>query len=143
MRLIKSAHSVYKTQYHIAWATRFRHDFMNPGVTSYLRIKLKEVRAHYPDWGYIEIGTATDHVHLYMIIPPKYAVAKAIETIKTNTSRALKAYFPSLRKLYWDGGGIWSVGYFVSTVGINEAIIKRYVQLQGKEDIGQAKLELP
>lgn len=82
-----------------------------------------------------------DHVHLYMVIPPKYAVSKVVETIKKNTSRHLRKRFEFLDKLYWDGKGIWSVGYFVSTVGINEEIIRRYVEMQGKEDTGQAQLD--
>ncbi|MHC4728533.1 MAG: hypothetical protein ACYS17_15030, partial [Planctomycetota bacterium] len=48
--------------------------------------------------------------------------------------------FPFLDKVYWGTGGIWSIGDFVSTVGITEAI-KQYIQMQGKEDSGQAKLE--
>ncbi len=47
-----------------------------------------------------------------------------------------------LEQVYWDRKGIWSVGYFVSTVGINENIIRRYIAMQGKEDEGQAQLEL-
>ncbi|NJK70674.1 MAG: hypothetical protein HC932_00165 [Thermales bacterium] len=44
-----------------------------------------------------------------------------------------------LAKVYWDRKGIWSVGYFVSTVGIDEQIIQRYVNQQGKEETGQAE----
>jgi putative transposase len=47
-----------------------------------------------------------------------------------------------LDKVYWDDKGIWGTGYFVSTIGINEEIIRRYVELQGKEDAGQVKLEI-
>jgi len=47
-----------------------------------------------------------------------------------------------LDKAYWDDKGIWGKGYFVSTVGINEEIIRKYIELQGKEDAGQAQLEL-
>ncbi|MBU1656653.1 MAG: transposase [Candidatus Omnitrophica bacterium] len=44
---------------------------------------------------------------------------------------------------HWCGGrGIWGKGYFVSTVGLNEEIIRRYVEMQGKEETGQAELEL-
>ena len=51
--------------------------------------------------------------------------------------------FPFLKKVYWgDKAGIWSVGYFVSTVGINEETIQKYIQHQGMEDSGQATLEL-
>ena len=49
--------------------------------------------------------------------------------------------FPFLREIYWGTESIWSGGYFVSTVGVNEDIIRRYIEIQGQEDTGQAKLE--
>jgi REP element-mobilizing transposase RayT len=64
-----------------------------------------------------------------------------VETIKSNTSRALKEKFIFLLKVYWDDKGIWAKGYFVSTVGINEKIIQAYVRMQEEEDTGQAELE--
>jgi putative transposase len=76
-----------------------------------------------------------------MVIPPKYAVSFVIETIKKNTARALKEKFPFIKTLYINKPGIWSTGYFVATVGINEHIIRRYVTMQGNEDTGQAQLE--
>jgi putative transposase len=141
MRLRKSAHTVYKAQYHIVWITRYRRKILVKGVKDYLKIKLLEIRKYYPEWEYLEIGIDLDHVHLYMIIPPKYAVSKVVETIKSNTSKALKIKFAFLEKVYWDDRGIWAKGYFVSTVGINEKIIKEYVKMQEKEDTGQAELE--
>ena len=109
---------------------------------SYLRIKLHEVRQYYPDWYFTAIGVDRDHVHLHMEIPPRYSVSQVVDVLKSNTSRALRAKFSFLDKVYWDRGGIWAKGFFVSTVGVNEAIIKRYVQMQGVEDAGQAELEL-
>lgn len=143
MKLHRQAHVVYKTQYHIVWVTRFRRKILNPGISAYLRIKLEEVRKYYPDWYFDAIGTDHDHVHLHMIIPPKYSISFVVETLKKNTSRALREKFAHfLTQVYWDQGGIWATGYFVSTVGINEAIIRRYVEQQGEEDAGQAQLEL-
>jgi len=98
------------------------------GVKSYLKIKLQEIRKYDPNWSYIEIGIKQDHIHLYRVIPPKYAVSQVVETIKRNTSRALSKKFPFLEKVYWDKKGIWGKGYFVSTVEINEDTIRRYVQ---------------
>ncbi len=141
MKLRKAAHTVYKTQYHIVWVTRFRRKILVEGVGGYLRLKLLEVRKYYPDWRYTAIGIEKDHVHVHMVIPPKYSVSFAVETIKKHTSRELREKFRFLDKVYWDRGGIWSKGYFVSTVGITEEIIRRYVEMQGKEDAGQAKLE--
>jgi len=73
--------------------------------------------------------------------PPKYAVSKVLETIKKNTSRSLSRKFAFLKKVYWDRKGIWGKGYFVSTVGINEEVIRRYVESQEKEETGQVKFE--
>ena len=141
MRLHRSAHTVYKTQYHIVWVTRFRRKVLVPGVERYLRVKLEEVRKWYPDWEDVAIGIEVDHVHVHMVIPPRYAVSWVVETVKKNTSRALSEKFAFLKQVYWDEDGIWTKGYFVSTVGANEAIIRRYVEMQGQEDAGQAELE--
>lgn len=124
------------------WVTRYRRKWLTKGIDAYFRIKLEEVRKYYPDWYFDTIGTDKDHVHLYMIIPPKYSVSHAVEVMKSNTSRALQEKFAHFfPKVYWDQGGIWSKGFFVSTVGINEAIIRNYVAMQGKEDGGQTQFE--
>jgi putative transposase len=142
MRIIRSAHAAYRTQYHIVWVTRYRRKILNPGLAEYVKTKLKEARKYYPDWEFIEIGIAEDHIHLHMVIPPKYSVSMVIETLKKNTSRELSKKFQFLKNYYWDNEGIWSRGFFVTTVGISEALIKKYVNMQEKEDTGQAQLGL-
>jgi putative transposase len=112
------------------------------GVDAYLEIKLNEVRKHYPEIEYVEMSIQPDHVHLLVSFPPKYSIAYIVQIMKTNTSTALKQKFDFLKKQYWGREGIWSVGYFASTVGIDEATILKYVQQQGEEDSGQAQLEL-
>jgi putative transposase len=141
MRLIKSSHTIYQTQYHVVIVTRFRRAWINAGVAAFLKLKLKEITEYFPDWEYIAIGTDQDHMHLHMVIPPKYAVSKVVEIIKSNTSTALKKEYDFLKKVYWKGNGIWSVGFFVSTVGADETTIKRYVAEQGKEDSGQTQFD--
>ena len=123
------------------WVTRDRRKILVPGIQRYLHVKLEEVRKWSPDWEYVAIGMEVDPVQLPRVIPQKYAVSFAVETLKKNTSRALSERFAFLAKVSWDREGIWSPGYFVSTVGINEAIIRRYVEMQGQEDAGQAELE--
>ena len=141
MKIKKSAHAAYRVNYHIVWSTRFKKKILNEGVRKYLRLKIQEVRKYYPDWYFEAIGFGDDHVHVQVEFPPKYSGAYVVETIKKNTSRALKEKFGFLKEVYWDDGGIWSVGYFFSTVGINEEIIKKYIERQWREDSGQAKLE--
>ena len=141
MRLIKSAHTIYQTQYHIVIVTRFRREWINAGVAAFLKLKIQETTKYFPDWEYVAIGTDQDHVHLHMVIPPKYAVSKVVEIIKSNTATALKQQYAFLKQTYWKGNGIWSVGFFVSTVGADEQTIKRYVAEQGKEDSGQTQFD--
>src|SRR5215475_7110446 len=101
MKLHKAAHTVYKTQYHIVWVTRYRRKILVRGVAESLRILLQEVRKFHPDWFIEEIGIEVDHVHLYMVIAPKDAVAHVVATLKSATSAQLKKKFPHfLRKVY-------------------------------------------
>jgi putative transposase len=112
------------------------------GVDQYLLIKLDEVRKWYPELEYVERNIQPDHVHLVISFPPKYSIAKMVQVMKTNSSKTLKEKFPFLKERYWGKSGIWSVGYFASTVGLDEEMIKRYVKYQEQEDSGQAKLAL-
>ncbi len=96
-----------------------------PGGDRYLHVKLEEVRKWDPDWEYAAIGMEGDQGHLHMVIPPKYAVSFAVETLKKNTTRARSERFAFLKQVYWAGDGIWSTGDFISTGGANEAIIRR------------------
>ncbi len=83
-----------------------------------------------------------DHIHYLVSIPPTMAVGKVIGIVKQNTSRELKQKFPFLKKVYWGTDSVWSEGYFVSTVGIDEAVIQAYIENQGKKDAGQTKFEM-
>lgn len=142
MKYFRQAHCVYHTQYHIVWIPRFRRKILVPGVREYLLLKLGEVRKFYPDIVILERNIQPDHVHILVQIPPRMSVSAAVNILKSNTSAALKKRFRFLKNVYLDEAGVWSVGYFVSTVGVNELIIRRYIRKQEKEDAGQAKLAL-
>ncbi len=142
MKVKKTAHAAYRVQYHIVWTTRFSKGLLVEGVQEYLEIKILEVNKYHPDWEIVCVGFGEEHVHLSIEFPPKYSGAYVVETIKKNTSRELKKKFKFVREAYWDGGGMWSVGYFFSTVGINEEVIRNYIEHQRREDSGQAELEI-
>ena len=67
------------------------------------------------------------------------SVGSVVRLIKSNTARRLKKKFAFLKQAYWGTDGIWSEGYFVSTTGINEETIRKYIEAQGKEDLGHIK----
>ena len=90
----------------------------------------------------IEYNMQRDHIHMVMIIPPRYAVSDVIGRVKGMTTSRLRKKFSWLSKVYWKENIVWSPGYFVSTVGIDEKKILKYVKWQESQDLGQAKLEL-
>ena len=142
MKFRKQSHCVYYCEYHIVFATKYRRKIFNDGVFSYMLERLKQLKTYYPEIDILKINHDVDHIHMLVVIPPKFSVAQAVRIIKSNTSKDLKKKFTFLKDVYWGTDGIWSDGYFVSSVGVNEHIIKRYIENQGKEDSGQAQLVL-
>ena len=128
--------------YHIVWIPRYRYEVLVKGVDEYLLKKMDEIRKIYPEIEYVQRNIQPDHIHLVLSFPPKYSIAKVVQIIKSNTGKAMWEKFDFLRQRYYGRGGIWSAGYFVSTVGLDEKLIEKYVRHQEKEDLGQAKLAL-
>ena len=145
MKVWVSGHGMYKTEYHVVFCTKYRRRILNPGLEGYLRKLFLKVIRQMPGVVINTIGFDTklkDHVHLEMVIPPKYAISEVIGQIKGWTGSQMRKKFPWLEKVYWKENIIWSEGFFVSSVGVNEEMIKHYILWQGKQDSGQVQLNL-
>jgi putative transposase len=142
MRYRKSNHTVYKTQYHLVWIPRYRRKIFVKGVKEYT----EELFTHFPnlltDIEVQEVNVQIDHIHMVLVIPPRVAVSEVVSFLKSQSSKRLEAKFPFLKKVYWGRSGMWSRGYCVSTVGLNEKQILNYVRYQETEDRGQLQLDL-
>lgn len=88
------------------------------------------------------IGFDRDHMHLVMVIPLRYSIAAVMGKLKSQSSSHMRKTFEWLKKVYWEENIVWSPGYFVSSVGIDETTIKRHVEHQGRQDSGQFRMEL-
>jgi len=88
------------------------------------------------------IGFDKDHLHMVMSIPPKYSIASVMGKLKSQSASQLRKAFPWLSNVYWNENIVWSTGYFVSSVGVDEETIIKYVELQGRQDSGQLQLKL-
>ena len=142
MRFRKSSHAIYKTEYHVVWTPRYRRKIFVPGVRQYAQKLLKGLDGLDPDIEVLMVNVPLDHVHMMIVIPPRVSVADTIQFIKSQSGKLLKAKFPFLEQVMWGRSGIWSRGYCVSTIGLNEKEILAYVAHQDKEDRGQLKLNL-
>lgn len=142
MRYRKSSHTIYKTEYHIVWIPRFRRKIFVKGVKEYADQLFKHFPNIQTDIEVREVNVQLDHVHMVIVIPPRVAVAQVVSFLKSQSGKRLKAKFAFLHDVYWDKGSIWSRGYCVSTIGLNEKQILDYVRYQEKEDSGQLELIL-
>ena len=88
------------------------------------------------------IGFDKDHLHMVMSIPPKYSIASVMGKLKSQSASQLRKAFPWLTKVCWNENIVWSPGFFVSSVGVDEETIIKYVELQGRQDSGQLQLKL-
>jgi putative transposase len=139
MEIHYSAHGAYHHQYHIVWIPKYRKKVLKGEVRQYVEQQLSDISKYHPDIVIEKYSLQKDHVHLVIIIPPKYSVSAIVGKIKANTSREVRKRFVWLKKEYWRNE-FWSPGFFSSTIGINEEIIKRYVEFQEKVDKGAIQL---
>lgn len=140
MEITHLSHCVYHCRYHLIIVTEYRKKIFNEGIFSNFDKKLAEITEHYPQVIFKEVNHDQDHIHLLVSIPPTMSVGKVVGIVKQNMARELKKKFPFLKEIYWGTESIWSEGYFVTTIGINETVIQQYIENQGKKDFGQIRL---
>ena len=142
MEVRLSGHTVYRTEYHIVFVTKYRRRALNPALfRKVVKQVIEEVVDKLEAVELLEISVQPEHVHMMLIIPPRYAVSKVVEIIKSRSAKVVRGRIEWLDKVYYGTRGLWSRGYFVSTVGIDEEVIRHYVKYQQEQDSGQAKLE--
>jgi len=137
MRIRSLSHSVYQLQYHLVWGTKYRIKFIIPVVRQYLIHCLYETVKKYPTLHIFTINTNRDHVHIQLEAPPDVALSSVVQRLKGTSSLLIRKRFKFVREAYLEKEGIWSVGYFVSSIGLNESQVRRYIEWQGKREVPQ------
>jgi putative transposase len=129
----KLSHVVYKCDYHIVWTPKYRYRVLFGEVKTLVENDLRML-CEWKGVDIIEMNVQIDHVHLLCSIPPKVSVSDLLGILKGKLAIKLFKSYPHLKqKPYW-GNHFWSRGYFVTTVGVDEEIIKRYIKYQEGED---------
>ncbi len=129
----KLSHVVYKCDYHIVWTPKYRYRVLFGEVKRLVEDDIRML-CDRKSAEVIELNVRIDHIHVVVSIPPKVSVSTLMGTLKGKLAIKLFKSYPKLKqKPYW-GNHFWSRGYFVTTVGVDEEIIKRYVKYQENED---------
>ncbi len=129
----KLSHVVYKCDYHIVWVPKYRFRVLKGAIKELVEHDIKML-CQWKSCEVEELSLQEDHIHLLVSVPPKVSISKLMGTLKGKIAIKLFKSYPKLReKPYW-GNHFWAWGYFVSTVGLDEDTIRRYVKYQEKEE---------
>ena len=129
----KLSHTVYQCNYHIVFVPKYRYRILEGKVKEIVEQKMRQICDWY-DVDIEELSIQPDHVHMMLSLPPKISVSEFMGILKGKSAIHL---FKTKRRLkekpYW-GNHFWARGYFVTTVGIDEEVIRKYIQYQEKEE---------
>ena len=133
-------HSVWDCKYHIVWIPKCRRKILYGRIRQDLGEVIRAL-ARQRESLVLEGHLCSDHVHVYIAIPPKFAVAQIVGYIKGKSAIHIARTFGK-RTRNFTGENFWARGYFVSTVGRDEEVIRKYIQDQEREDrrVDQLKL---
>lgn len=129
----KLAHSLYECKYHIVFCPKYRYKILQTEVSQYVKEQIYGLCGQKKGIEVLEVNMQEDHVHMLVAIPPKYSVSDVMGFLKGKLALRLFDRFPKLRKKYW-GQHVWSRGYCVSTVGLDEEKVQKYVKWQNSRE---------
>ena len=134
------SHTAWDCKYHVIFIPKRRRRTLYGELRKHLGEVFRKLAAQ-KESQIVEGHLMPDYVHMMIAIPPKYAVSQVIGFIKGKSAIHLARVYGE-RKRNFVGQSFWARGYFVSTVGRDEAVIRAYIQNQEKEDRRLDQLQL-
>lgn len=132
-------HTEWECKYHVIFIPKYRRKVLYGTLRKHLGEIFRRL-ARQKECEIEEGHLMADHVHILISIPPKYSVAQAIGYIKGKSAIQIARQFSGTRRNF-TGQHFWARGYFVSTVGRDEEVIRNYIQHQEIEDRRQDQLK--
>ena len=133
-------HSKWECKYHIVWIPKYRRKTLYGGLRRFLIPILKEL-ARERECRILEGHMMVDHVHILIEIPPKERVSEVVGFLKGKSAIAIARNFGNKSRNF-RGESFWARGYYVTTVGLDEEVVRNYIRNQEKEDIRIDQLNL-
>ena len=127
------AHTKWDCTYHIVWIPKYRKKVLYGQVREELVGIIKSLLER-RRLELVEGAMCADHVHISIRIPPKESVADVVGYLKGKSALMLFDRHQEYRKRFWRDKTLWARGYYVSTVGLNEEIVKNYIRNQEDAD---------
>ena len=123
------SHCFYDLKYHIVWTPKYRGKVLgSQKIKDELR-RIIETICKWKHWEVIELSIQEDHVHLCLLATPRDSISYIMQMIKGKSSAWMKKKIKRTHGLY-EQQSLWARGYFASTIGLDEYVIRRYVKHQ-------------
>ena len=133
-------HSVWDCKYHLVFIPKYRRKALYGALRKEVGPILRKLAESKGCW-VLEGHVMSDHVHMLIMIPPKYRISEVVGYIKGKSAIYVARRFRGKERNY-TGESFWARGYFISTVGRDEDVIRNYIRNQEKEDARQDELKL-
>ncbi len=133
-------HTKWECKYHLVWIPKYRRKALFGKLRGQLGSLLKDL-AEQKECQILEGHLQPDHVHILISIPPKHAVSQVVGFVKGKSAIHIARVYLGRRQNFI-GQHFWARGYFVSTVGLDEAAVRAYIQAQEKEDLRLDQLNM-
>lgn len=122
-------HCVFQLHVHLVFVTKYRRKVFDATILDDLKLIFEDVCKDF-EAQLVEFDGESEHIHLLVNYPPKFAVSKLVNSLKGVSSRLIRKQYPELTKYYWQGG-LWSSSYFAGSCGgAPLEIIKQYIENQ-------------
>ena len=129
----KTSHTTYDCKYHVVWITKYRKKVLQGLIAERVRELIRGVCKEHE----VEIlkgHVSSDHIHLFVSVPPHLAISKLVQYLKGKSSYKLLQEDKNLSRQFW-GRHLWGRGYFVATSGnITDEVIMEYIKNQDNEE---------
>ena len=133
-------HTTWDCKYHVVFIPKCRRKVLYQGIRQELGTVFRSLAEQW-ECKVEEGHLMPDHVHMLLSVPPKYSVSNVMGFIKGKSAIHIARVYAGRRRNFV-GQHFWARGYWVSTVGKNEAAVRQYIQDQEKEDKRLEQLEL-
>lgn len=132
-RFNKLSHTIYECKYHIVFCPKYRFRIFKGEIAEYAKQQIYALCGQKELVEVMELNVQEDHIHMVTSIPPKYSISSVMGFLKGKLALKLFYKYERLGKKYW-GRHLWSRGYCVSTVGLDEEKIRKYVKWQEAQE---------
>lgn len=126
------SHTVWECKYHVVWVPKCRRKVIYGQLRREVVTILRKL-CEYKGVKILEGKACIDHIHLCISIPPKYAVSTIVGYLKGKTAMMVFERYSKVKRNF-KGQSFWARGYYVSTVGLDESRVRKYIQDQELND---------